>query len=82
MLLIRTTKIAVGDKVQLQLYIAEDTEAFRAVAGHVVRIEELDPQATGPWMLRVAIHFDSPLAVAEADITAFRERVERLGFPS
>jgi hypothetical protein len=79
LLLIRTTKIEVGDKVQLQLYIGEDVETYRTAAGHVVRVEELGAAAAGPWMLRVAVHFDQALAVGDADITSFRERVERLG---
>jgi hypothetical protein len=80
LLLIRTTKIEVGDKLQLQLYIAEDSETYRSAAGHVVRVEELEAGATGPWMLRVAVHFVEPFAVGDADIAAFRERIERLGF--
>ena len=82
LLLIRTTKMDVGDNVHLQLYIAENTETYRAAVGRVVRVEELEPEAPGPWMLRVAVHFDQPFAVGDADITAFRERIERLGFPS
>jgi hypothetical protein len=82
LLLIRTTKIEIGDKLQLQLYIAEDGETFRAAAGHVVRLEELEPGATGPWMFRVAVHFDEPFAVGDADVAAFRDRIERLGFHS
>jgi len=82
LLLIRTTKLEIGDRVVLQLYIAEDSETFRPATGHIVRIEELEPAATGPWMVRVAVHFDEPLPVGDADIVAFRERVERLGFHS
>jgi hypothetical protein len=80
LLLIRTSKIEVGDKVQLHLYIAEDSETYRSATGHVVRAEELEAAATGPWMLRVAVHFEQPFAVGDTEIAAFRERIERLGF--
>jgi hypothetical protein len=79
LLLVRTTKIAVGDRVELELYISEDTGTHRRAAGHVVRVEELNPKEAGPWLRRVAVQFDEPLTVYAADIDAFRERAARLG---
>jgi hypothetical protein len=79
MLLVRTTKIAVGDHVKLALYIAEDTSSHRDTAGNVVRVEELGPEEAGPWLRRVAVQFDTPLTMYEADVAAFIERSKRLG---
>ena len=43
----RTTKVAVGDEVKLQLYIADDASTFRDATGHVVRVEQLAPGDAG-----------------------------------
>jgi len=82
LLLVRTTKISVGDRVKLELYIAESTDTFRAAEGRVVRVEESGPSDAGPWLRRVAIQFDEPLTVYAADISAFKERAARLGLSS
>ncbi|HEY8041303.1 MAG TPA: PilZ domain-containing protein [Polyangiaceae bacterium] len=79
LLLVRTTKIAIGDEVKLQLYITDDAVTFRPASGKVVRVEELAPGDAGPWLRRVAVHFDEPLTMYAKDIAAFRERAERLG---
>jgi hypothetical protein len=79
LLLVRTTKIATGDRVKLQLYITEDSETHRLAEGHVVRVEEVGADDAGPWLRRVAVRFDAPLTVYAADIKAFRERAIRLG---
>lgn len=79
LLLVRTTKIGVGDRVRLQLYISDDTTTPREASGRVVRVEELTPGDAGPWLRRVAVHFDEPLTMYAADIASFRERAERLG---
>jgi hypothetical protein len=82
LLLVRTTRIEVGEHVRLQLHIAEDAEVFRSATGRVVRIEEPSPGETGPWLRRVAVQFDEPLTMYAADVAAFRERAERLGLRS
>ncbi len=79
LLLVRTTKIAVGDHIKLQLYITDDSATFRPAAGSVVRVEELAPGDAGPWLRRVAVHFDAPISMYAADIQAFNERALRLG---
>jgi hypothetical protein len=79
MLLVRTTKLAVGDEVALQLYIAEDVSTFRPAKGQVVRIEPLVPGDAGPWLRKVAVHFVEPLTMFADEIKSFQERAERLG---
>lgn len=79
LLLVRTAKLRAGDKVKLQLYIAEDSSAFRAASGKVVRVEDLEPDEAGPWLKRVAVHFEQPLTMYESDIASFQERSKRLG---
>ncbi|MGH7272164.1 MAG: PilZ domain-containing protein [Polyangiaceae bacterium] len=79
LLFVRTTTLAVGDSLQLHLYIAEDAATARTATGKVVRIEELPPGSAGPWLARAAVRFDEPLAVEADEIEALRSRVKRLG---
>lgn len=79
LLLVRTTKLEVGDEVRLQLFIADDAVTSRPATGHVVRAEPLPPGEAGPWLRRVAVQFDAPLTMYAEEIRAFRERAERLG---
>ena len=79
LLLVRTTKVAVGDEVRLQLYIAEDASTFREARARVVRVENLSPGDAGPLLRRVAVHFDAPLTMYADEVKSFQERVERLG---
>ena len=79
LLLVRTTKVAVGDTVKLQLYIADDTTTFRPATGKIVRVEELSLSDAGPWLRRVAVQFDEPLTVYAKEIESFLERAQRLG---
>src|SRR5277367_3505530 len=61
LLLVRTTKIAVGDPIKLQLYITDDPTTYRSTTAKVVRVEELVPGDAGPWLRRVGVQFDEPL---------------------
>jgi hypothetical protein len=79
MLYVRTTKLGVGDKVRLSLFLSEDTEQTRAATGRVVRVEEMTPSSEGPWLLRAAVQFDEPIPVRAGDVAAFRERAQRFG---
>lgn len=79
LLLVRTTKLAIGDHIKLQLYIADDATTFREVQAKVVRVEELAPGDAGPWLRRAAVQFDAPISMYSADIAAFHERALRLG---
>jgi hypothetical protein len=79
LLLVRTTKLVVGDQVKLQLFIAKDVNAYRTTSGEIVRVEALVPGEAGPWLSRVAVQFDVPISMHEEDIAAFHERAARLG---
>jgi hypothetical protein len=79
LLLVRTTKIAVGDKVKLQLYVTEEADTPRQAEGGVVRVEEVDPSDAGPWLRKVAVQFEGTITVSAADIATFKERATRLG---
>jgi hypothetical protein len=79
LLLVRTTKIAIGDRVKLELYITDDPRTFRLVAASVVRVEELVPGDAGPWLRRVGVKFEAALSVYAAEIATFQERARRLG---
>ena len=79
LLLVRTTKIAVDDRVKLELYITDDPTTFRLVTATVVRVEELVPGEAGPWLRRVGVKFGAALSVYAEEIATFRERARRLG---
>lgn len=79
LLLVRTTKIAIGDRVKLELYITDDPRTFRLVTASVVRVEELVPGDAGPWLRRVGVKFDAALSVYAAEVATFQERARRLG---
>lgn len=79
LLLVRTTKVTVGDRVKLQLFITEDSDSHRVAEGKIVRVEEVGAEDAGPWLRKVAVHFEGALTVTPEDIAAFRERATRLG---
>jgi hypothetical protein len=79
LLLVRTTKVAVGDEVKLQLFIADDVSTSRPATGHVVRVEQLGPGDAGPWLRRVAVRFSEPLTMYGEEIRLFQDRAARLG---
>jgi len=79
LLLVRTTKIGVDDEVILHLYAASDSDVSRVAHGRVVRVEEIPPGDSGPWLRRIGVRFDPPLAMVPSEIEGFRKRAERLG---
>jgi hypothetical protein len=79
LLLMRTTKVAVDDEVTLHLYAADDSKRPRIARGHVVRVEEVGPGESGPWLRRVGVRFVQPLRMYAAEIEGFRRRAQRLG---
>ena len=79
LLLVRTTKISVDDQITLHLHISDDAKRSRIAQGRVVRVEEVGPGDSGPWLRRVGVRFDRPLEMHETEIEAFRKRAERLG---
>jgi hypothetical protein len=81
LLFVRTTKLAVGDRVKLSLFLSENTDQVRAATGRVVRVEHIVPLTVGPWLLRAAVQFDEPFTVQSAEVAAFHERAQRLGIP-
>jgi hypothetical protein len=79
LLLIRTTKIAVGDELKLQLYIAEDVSTFHTATGPVVRVEQIDIRDPSPWRQRVGVQFSEPLTMYAEQIRRFQEQARRFG---
>jgi len=78
-LLLARSDLPVGEVVHLQLFILDDLAQFRAAKGRVVRVEPIGDDAIGLWTRRIAIEFDEPLAIAEEELQALRERQDRLG---
>ena len=64
LLLIATTKIAVGEHLTLDVYFAGDTSTFRTARARVVRVEELKKEERGLWSRKIAVKFDEPLSIA------------------
>jgi len=79
LLLVYTTRLQIGDRVTLHLYIMDDAATYRETVGHVVRVEKLAAEDSGPWLRRAAVQFEQHLTMYEADIEAFRERARILG---
>jgi PilZ domain-containing protein len=79
LLLVRTAKVFVDDEVALHLPESDGNQKSRVVHGHVVRVEEVLPGDTGPWLRRVGVCFREPLQMFASEIEGFRRRTERLG---
>jgi hypothetical protein len=79
LLLVRTTKVAVDDEVALLLHAVQTGDSSRIAHGIVVRVEELPPDDSGPWMRRVAVRFHEQLRMVDSEIEGFRQRARRLG---
>jgi hypothetical protein len=77
LLLVRTSKIAVGDDVKLQLFISDSPDTFRPAEGRVVRVEQVPAGDAGPWRQRVAVQFSEPLTMYAEEIQRFHEAAER-----
>lgn len=75
LLLVYSSKIAVGDPVELHLYLTPECKEYRVAEGHVVRVERLAPEETGPWSRRVGIEFDAPLTEHEEEIQELRKQL-------
>jgi hypothetical protein len=80
-LLLGRKELPSGERVKLQLFIFEDITQFRVATGRVVRSEPLGDDAIGLWSCRIAVQFDEPLTMYEAEIRALTERKERLRPP-
>jgi hypothetical protein len=79
LLLVRTTHISVDDQVVVHLPVNETGQIPRVLHGLVVRVEELEPGESGPWLRRVAVRFHETLHMYAAEIEGFRRRAQRLG---
>jgi hypothetical protein len=79
LLLVRTTKVAVDDRVAVVLQAVQTSDSPRVAYGVIVRVEELPPDDSGPWMRRVAVRFQEPMRMVDSDIEEFRQRTRRLG---
>jgi hypothetical protein len=79
LLLIRTSRIAVGDEIRLDLYFFEDATKAHAAVARVVRIEEIEAGEAGPWRQRVAVQFVEPLTEYAGQIERFQEVARRVG---
>jgi hypothetical protein len=79
LLLVQTSKVAVGDEVKLQLYITDDPSVFHATTARIVRIEPIAPGEAGPWRQRVAVQFSEPLTAYGEQIRRFHEQARRFG---
>jgi PilZ domain len=77
-LLLGRKELPAGEPVRLQLFIFDDIAKFRIASGKVVRSEPIADEAVGLWSCRIAVQFDEPMTMYEAEIVALGEREARL----
>jgi hypothetical protein len=79
LLLVNTARLKPDDKIELRLFISDDFNTHRNAVGKIVRIEELPPGSM-PWTHKVAVKFDEVLVQYQAEIDAFKEKSETIGW--
>jgi hypothetical protein len=67
-----------GERVTLQIFILEHLMESHVATGRVVRSEPLDDDAVSLWSHRIAVQFEEPLMMREAEIWALAAVRERL----
>ena len=70
-LFLSNSKFAVGEKLQLILYVSAEARSGHKTEGAVVRVEELE--AGLQWRYAMALRFDRPLPAADQEIAALQE---------
>jgi hypothetical protein len=66
-----------GERVKLQIFILEHLTEFRETMGWVVRSGPLDDDRVALWSCQIAVQFEEPLVMCEAETRALEHR-ERL----
>ncbi len=79
LILVRTTKVGMGDEITLRVFVGEHSQEERVAQGRVVRVENVSPADSGPWLRRVGVQFAEPLTMEPTEIETFRRRAQRLG---
>jgi len=77
LLLADTSKVKVGDAVDVKLFFTNDADHGHVTPAHVVR-EEMLPLGSRPWTRRVAVRFDSLLTGHERSIEVVQERTRSI----
>jgi hypothetical protein len=67
-----------GERVKLQIFILEHLSESRVATGWVVRSEPLDGHAASLWSHRIAVQFEEPLMMRDAEIWALAALRENL----
>lgn len=80
-LLLTREKLAVGDPIELLLYLTEDMDQPRRVNASIVRVEARDGPRAEIWHHSTAVHFDEPLVDCQAEIEALAAHQAALGVP-
>lgn len=77
-LLFSRSKLKVGSKVKLSLYILDDTNP-RVVYGQVMRSEKRSQELVDMWSISIGVKFDELLKDCEAEVKAVAEQQAKLG---
>jgi hypothetical protein len=80
-LLYTRSRLAVGDELELNLYLREDATHFVPAPARVVRIEPLSADRSDVWHFRAAVCFAEPLCDCETEIKDIAARQAALGVP-
>ncbi|MBI5531253.1 MAG: PilZ domain-containing protein [Deltaproteobacteria bacterium] len=77
LLLAATSKLKVGDAVNVKLFFTDTVHDGHETTAHVVREEAL-PVGSRPWTRRVAVRFDELLTGHEKNLEAVQERTRSI----
>ncbi len=77
-LLFARSKLKVGSKVKLSLYILDETNP-RVVRGQIMRCEKRSQELVDMWSISIGVKFDELLKDYEAEVKAVAEQQAKLG---
>jgi hypothetical protein len=79
-LLLTRERFAVGDRVELSMYVAGDASADpEPVGATVVRSERRNPEQSDLWLYAAAVTFDEDQSTLEEEIRELEQRQKKLG---
>jgi hypothetical protein len=77
-LILTRARMTVGETLTLELYLTPEMDEKHTTGCKVVRVEELEPGASGLWSRIVGVQFDAPLSHLEAQIKQIADAQARV----
>ena len=75
-LLVTSSKLAPGDRVQLFVRVPPNAEAEREIGATVLRVEPNAEDPNGIWPFQIALEFDEPQTDLEATMREHSQMLE------